>query len=196
MGIAFGGIVIMFSDSLDGGRAAGNLLALGVSVCFALNLTMLRKFRAKTDMLPTVMLAGVFSLVPAFLLVDGFAASGHDLAVLVFMGCVQLGAGCLLMTAASRDLSATELGLLALLEPILGPIWVWVLMDEQPSTLALAGAAVVLSGWSWPTKSSLHSSHAARCRPCADSAARAAGRLASGGEFALCSAARPTVQRP
>jgi drug/metabolite transporter (DMT)-like permease len=145
MGIAFGGIVVMFSDSLDGGRAAGNLLALGVSVCFALNLTMLRKFRAKTDMLPTVMLAGVFSLVPAFLLVDGFTASGRDLAVLVFMGCVQLGAGCLLMTAASRDLSATELGLLALLEPILGPIWVWVLMDEQPSVLALTGAAVVLS---------------------------------------------------
>ncbi len=145
MSIAFGGIVIMFSDSLDGGRAAGNLLALGVSVCFALNLTMLRKFRAKTDMLPTVMLAGIFSLVPAFFLVDGFAASGRDLAVLVFMGCVQLGAGCLLMTAASRDLSATELGLLALLEPILGPIWVWVLMDEQPSALALTGAAVVLS---------------------------------------------------
>jgi len=145
MSVAFGGIVIMFSDSLDGGRATGNLLALGVSVCFALNLTMLRKFRAKTDMLPTVMLAGIFSVVPAFLLVDGFAASGRDLAVLVLMGCVQLGAGCLLMTAASRDLSATELGLLALLEPILGPIWVWVLMDERPSALALIGAAIVLS---------------------------------------------------
>jgi drug/metabolite transporter (DMT)-like permease len=96
-------------------------------------------------MLPTVMLAGILSVVPAFLLVDGFAASGRDLAVLVLMGCVQLGAGCLLMTAASRDLSATELGLLALLEPILGPIWVWVLMDERPSALALIGAAIVLS---------------------------------------------------
>jgi drug/metabolite transporter (DMT)-like permease len=49
------------------------------------------------------------------------------------------------MTAAARDLSATELGLLALLEPILGPIWVWVLMGEQPSPLTLLGAGVVLS---------------------------------------------------
>ena len=49
-----------------------------------------------------------------------FAATPRDLAVLALMGCVQLGTGCLLATAASRHLSATELGLLALLEPIPG----------------------------------------------------------------------------
>ena len=56
----------------------------------------------------------------------------------------QLGAGCLLATAASRDLSATELGLLALLEPILGPVWVWVLMGENPGTATVAGGAIVM----------------------------------------------------
>ena len=61
------------------------------------------------------------------------------------MGCVQLGVGCLLATAASRTLSATELGLLALLEPILGPLWVWVLLGEHPGPYALAGGALVLS---------------------------------------------------
>jgi drug/metabolite transporter (DMT)-like permease len=145
MCIAFGGIVVMFADSLDAGRLTGNLLALGVSVCFALNITVLRKFHATADMLPTVMLAGIFSLVPAFFLARPFTASGHDLGVLLLMGCVQLGTGCLLMTAATRDLSATELGLLALLEPILGPVWVWVLMGEKPDTMTLVGAAIVLS---------------------------------------------------
>jgi len=53
--------------------------------------------------------------------------------------------GGLLATAASRHLSATELGLLALLEPILGPIWVWALMGEHPGATALAGGAIVLS---------------------------------------------------
>ena len=61
------------------------------------------------------------------------------------MGCVQLGTGCLLATAASKHLSATELGLLALLEPILGPIWVWVLMGENPGPATLAGGAIVLA---------------------------------------------------
>ena len=61
------------------------------------------------------------------------------------MGCVQLGTGCLLATAASRTLSATELGLLALLEPILGPLWVWALLGEHPGPATLAGGALVLS---------------------------------------------------
>lgn len=145
MSVAFSGIVVMFADSLDAGRLTGNLLALGVSACFALNITMLRKFRASADMLPTVMLAGIFSLVPAYFLAGPFMAGGRDIAILLLMGCVQLGTGCLLMTAAARDLSATELGLLALLEPILGPIWVWLLMGEKPDTVTLVGASIVLS---------------------------------------------------
>jgi drug/metabolite transporter (DMT)-like permease len=139
MSAAFAGIVVMFADSLDPGRLAGNVLALGVSVCFALNLVVLRMFRARADMLPTVMLAGIWSLVPAFLLAGTLTVGGRDLGILLLMGCIQLGVGCLLMTAASRALSATELGLLALLEPIFAPIWVWVLIGEAPSPTALMG---------------------------------------------------------
>ena len=145
MAIAFCGVLVMFGSAVDAGQLVGNLLALGVSVCFAGQLTVLRKFHATVDMLPMVMIAGLWTLVPAFVLAGPFAATPHDLFVLLFMGCVQLGTGCLLATAASRDLSATELGLLALLEPILGPIWVWVLMGEQPSAMTLAGASIVLS---------------------------------------------------
>jgi drug/metabolite transporter (DMT)-like permease len=65
--------------------------------------------------------------------------------VLAVMGCIQLGAGCLLATAASRHLTATELGLLGLLEPILGPIWVWTLMGEHPGGATLVGGAIVLA---------------------------------------------------
>jgi len=103
----------------------------------------LRKFHATVDMLPQVMVAGLVSLVVAFALSPPFAASSRDLAVLALMGCVQLGTGCLLATAASRHLTATELGLLALLEPITGPLWVWFLMGERPSSLALVGGAIV-----------------------------------------------------
>lgn len=145
MAVAFAGIVIMFADSLDAGRLAGNLLAIGVSVLFALNVTILRKVHATVDMLPMVMIAGVLSIVVAFPLALPLQATSADLVVLAIMGCVQLGTGCLLLVAASRHLTATQLGLLALLEPILGPIWVWVLLGENPGHLALAGGAVVLS---------------------------------------------------
>jgi len=144
MAVAFGGIVIMFADSLDAGRLAGNLLALGVSCCFAAQVTVLRRFHATVDMLPQVLVAGVASMLVAGALAPPFSASAHDLAILVVMGAVQLGTGCLLATVASRRLGATELGLLALLEPILGPVWVWVLMNENPGAAALVGGAVVL----------------------------------------------------
>jgi drug/metabolite transporter (DMT)-like permease len=144
MAVAFAGIVVMFADSLDAGRLTGNLLALGVSCCFAAQVIVLRRFHATVDMLPQVMVAGVISLVVAFAVAPPFAATGRDLAVLALMGCVQLGTGCLLATAASKHLSATELGLLALLEPILGPLWVWALMSERPGPSTLVGAVVVL----------------------------------------------------
>jgi len=131
MTVAFAGMVVMFADSLDAGRLTGNLLALGVSCCFAGQVTVLRKYHASVDMLPQVMIAGLVSLVVAFALSPAFAATGRDLAILALMGCVQLGTGCLLATAASKHLSATELGLLALLEPITGPLWVWALMASD-----------------------------------------------------------------
>jgi drug/metabolite transporter (DMT)-like permease len=143
MAVAFAGIVVMFADSLDGGRLAGNLLALGVSCCFAAQVTVLRKFHAKVDMLPQVLVAGVVSLVVAGAVAPAFTATTRDLLVLAVMGSVQLGIGCLLATAASRHLRATELGLLALLEPILGPVWVWVLMAEDPGPATLVGGAIV-----------------------------------------------------
>ena len=142
---AFAGIVVMFAQSADAGRLTGNLLALGVSCCFAAQLTVLRKFHATVDMLPQVLIAGVISAVVAGVLSPTLSATPLDLAILAVMGCVQLGTGCLLATAASRHLSATEIGLLALLEPILGPIWVWVLMGEHPGAATLLGGTIVLA---------------------------------------------------
>jgi drug/metabolite transporter (DMT)-like permease len=134
----------MFAQSIDAGRMTGNLLALGISFCFAAQLTVLRKFHARVDMLPQVLVAGLVSLVVAALFVPSFAASQRDLAILAVMGCVQLGTGCLLATVASRSLTASELSLLALVEPILGPLWVWLLMREHPGDATLVGGAIVL----------------------------------------------------
>ena len=145
MVVAFAGIVVMFAQSADAGRLTGNLLALGVSCCFAAQVTVLRRFHATVDMLPQVMIAGILSAIVAGVLVPAFSASTRDLGILALMGCVQLGTGCLLATAASKHLSATELGLLALLEPILGPIWVWVLMGEHPGAATLVGGSIVLA---------------------------------------------------
>jgi drug/metabolite transporter (DMT)-like permease len=74
-----------------------------------------------------------------------FQASVHDLLILALLGFFQLGFPCMLMVRAARSLSAPELSLLALLEVLLGPIWVWLGAGEVPANATLMGGAVVLT---------------------------------------------------
>ena len=142
--VALAGVLLMFADSLGTGEFAGNLLALGVPIAFAANVVLLRKHRASVDLVPSVLIAGLFAIVVAAPLAWPFTPTARDLVVLGVMGMAQVGAGCVLMTVASRYLTAGEIGLLGLLETILGPIWVWLGVSERPAPLALAGGGIVL----------------------------------------------------
>jgi len=142
--LALAGISIMFSEGLDSGRSLGNFLALGVPIAFALMVVVLRRAHASVSMVPAVMLAGIFSIIVSLPLAWPLAPTLHDLTVLWIMGWVQLGIGCVLMTIATRYLSAGEVGLLALLETILGPIWVWLGIGERPTNIALIGGLIVI----------------------------------------------------
>lgn len=142
--IALGGATLMFADGLDAGRTVGNLLAVSVAVVFALNVVIMRRMHATVDMVPAVMIAGLISIAVALPFALPLEVSTRDLAVLAPMGCLQLGLGCLLMTRATRVLAAGEIGLFSLIETILAPLWVWIGVGERPTSLALAGALVVL----------------------------------------------------
>ncbi|NWF53418.1 MAG: DMT family transporter [Syntrophaceae bacterium] len=141
---ALAGILLMFLEGLDSGRTLGNLLALGVPVAFALNVVILRRTRAAVSMAPTVMLAGIFSIFVSLPLAWPLTPTLRDFVVLGVMGWVQIGLGCVLMVLAARSLSAAEIGLLALLETILGPLWVWLAFGERPTDMGLAGGGIVL----------------------------------------------------
>ena len=141
---ALAGATLMFADGLDSGRTIGNLLALGVPTAFGLNIVVLRRMHATVDMVTSVLVAGLISMAAALPLALPLEPSARDLAVLAPMGCIQLGMGCLLMTRATRSLTASEIGLLSLIETVLAPIWVWIGVGERPTALALGGAAIVI----------------------------------------------------
>jgi drug/metabolite transporter (DMT)-like permease len=143
IGVALAGITLMFADGLEAGRSLGNLLALGVPTAFALNVVVLRRMHAGVDMVPAVMIAGLISIAVALPFALPLDPSPRDLAVLAPMGFLQLGLGCVLMTKATRYLSAGEIGLLSLIETILAPLWVWIGVGERPTELALAGGVIV-----------------------------------------------------
>ncbi|HWH46210.1 MAG TPA: DMT family transporter [Burkholderiales bacterium] len=141
---AIGGITMMFYDALSSGGWAGNLIALCIPIGFGANVVVLRKYRATVDMVPSVLLAGIFSALIALPFALPLSVSAGDLALISMMGIVQLGVGLLLMMAAVRYLSSAEIGLLSILEIVFGTLSVWVIVGEHPSQAALSGGAVVI----------------------------------------------------
>ena len=142
---AIGGIVMMFFDGLTSGGWAGNLIALCIPVGFGANVVILRKHRAAVDMMPSVLLAGIFSMLIALPFALPLSVSTGDLALLSIMGTVQLGVGLLLMMVAVRYLASAEIGLLSILEIVFGTLSVWVLIGERPTQAALIGGGIVVA---------------------------------------------------
>ena len=142
---AMAGIAVMFSSSMEGGHAAGMLVALVIPVASALNVVALRKHSAQVDLIPAVMLGGLLSCLIALPLALPVSASAKDLALLGFLGVFQLGLPCMFLVMASRALYAPEIALLGLLEVVLGPLWAWLGAGETPANTTLIGGAIVLA---------------------------------------------------
>lgn len=141
---AFAGICIMFVDSLGRGALIGNLIALVIPIAFGVNVVILRRTHSHVDMLPTLVLSGLFSMAVALPFAWPLEPTTRDLGLLTVMGIVQLGLGVLLMIRATPHLSAAEIGLLAVLETIFGTLSTWLVVGERPSTVALIGGAAVI----------------------------------------------------
>ena len=145
MTIAIGGIVIMFFDALSGTGWAGNLIALCIPIGFGANVVLLRKHRHAVDMMPAVLLAGIFSTLVALPFALPLTVSVADLGLISVMGVLQLAIGLLLMLAAVPYLASAEIGLLSILEIVFGTLSVWLFIGEQPSQAALVGGGMVVA---------------------------------------------------
>jgi drug/metabolite transporter (DMT)-like permease len=137
------GVGLMFADGLLEGRWAGNIAALGVVASFVTFLLIVRN-RRSVDMLPATCLGGLVMAGVSFMFMETLVLSRHDLVIAIVMGCLQFGIGFWCFTVASRYIMASEVALFALTESILGPIWVWIGVGEEPSLLTLGGSAIVL----------------------------------------------------
>jgi drug/metabolite transporter (DMT)-like permease len=144
-GAAALGIAWMFASHMEGGHFLGMAVAFLIPVAAAINVIVLRASAARFDLIPALLTGGALSCVIALPFVLPFAASPRDLALLAFLGFFQLALPCMLLVVASRTLLAPEIALLGQLEVVLGPLWVWLAVGEEPGRATLIGAAVVLA---------------------------------------------------
>jgi drug/metabolite transporter (DMT)-like permease len=128
---------------------AGNLLGIASGVAWALTLVALRHFnrdRGRGEPGITAVIAGN-AIAAAAALAWAFPlprATAVEWATLVYLGVVQVGLAYVCLTIAMRRLPALDVSLLLLLEPVLNPVWTWIVREEVPAPWTLAGGAVIL----------------------------------------------------
>jgi DME family drug/metabolite transporter len=146
--VAIGGIGIMVVDKSGSVALKGSLAALGSAFGFAV-FTVALRWGKTGEMLPAVFLSGLFAIAITFGICRFSGLSVvlglHDGGIAMGMGVFQVGAGLILYTLGSRSLPAAELALLSLAEVLLGPLWVWLFLDETASLNTLTGGAVLLA---------------------------------------------------
>jgi len=143
--VAMIGIAIMLADGLGAGSSIGNGLALLCALFFSMFVIFLRVGKDR-NMLPASITGGAIGALV------GLAGAGFDYHLTLHDGllCLIWGGGIVtvvhfLFIQSSRYVPSAEIMLITLIEFTLGPMWVWIGFGERPSTMALAGGALVLA---------------------------------------------------
>ena len=137
------GVAIMVSASFSGEVSPiGDGLALVITIMFSAAIVITRH-HPEVRMMPAVCLGTAMACVAAFFLSGPLAVGLQDLGWLFLFGAVNLGAGLAMFVTGARLIPAALAALVGTLEPVLGPLWVWLIHGEVPGLRTLVGGAIV-----------------------------------------------------
>lgn len=138
-----GGLMVILTGSIGQGDMDGDLLALAGATCFAGYLTVSRAARP-VDMTPAIAIGGAGAAIVGAIAGADVSIGAGDLLLLALLGVVILPISLTLITRATHHVPAPEVNLVALLETLLGPLWVWLVIGERPSGEVLTGGLLVV----------------------------------------------------
>jgi len=141
--LAISGILLMVGSSLSPGQMTGNIAAFLMPISFAVLILVVRKY-PNVDMVPSQFIAGIFALLIGFIMSDKILISGHDIFLGFLAGFIQLGFGFILITIGAQRTPSAMVGIIMLTEAVLGPIWAWLFVNEQPPFIVLIGGSIVI----------------------------------------------------
>ena len=143
IGITFISAIYIFYDSIQLGNLFGDIMGLVTATGLAINAVLVRSAKDR-DLLPSAVLGKLCVAIFAFFFVDSFNLVGNDMIYVPLMCVLCVAIPFVLVTIAPRFIPAEEVNLFFLLETILGPIWVWMIIKEQPSIETIQGGAVII----------------------------------------------------
>jgi drug/metabolite transporter (DMT)-like permease len=137
------GVAIMVSESLTGQVSPiGDSLSLLVALAFA-GATVITRRHAQVGMMPAVCTGTIMAALAAGCLMGNAVVSPGNAALLFVFGALNLGLGMALFVRGVRLVPAALAALIGVAEPVLGPLWVWLVHGEVPNARTLLGGAVV-----------------------------------------------------
>ena len=141
--ITFIAIVYIFFDSLKVGNFYGDILGFVTALGLAVGAITIRSAKAK-NLVPAAVVGKLFVASFALFFIESFVLIDRDLFIVPLMCILCVAIPFVLVTIAPRFITAAEVNLFFLLETIIGPIWVWVIINEQPSIETLQGGAIIV----------------------------------------------------
>ncbi len=137
------GMVLFFLDDMSGGNWAGNMVAIGSGIALA-GVTISLRFQKDEKPVETTLLGHLITAVIGIPFLIGISYSTGDLVGLFVLGTFQVGIAYIFYSLAVKHLTALESILIMFLEPILNPIWVFLIAGERPGPISLVGGVIVL----------------------------------------------------
>ena len=137
-------VVYIFYDALDAGDFLGNFLGLVCATGLAVGAVIIRSAK-KISLVPSAMMGKLMVTLIALFFADNLVLKGNDSIIIPLMCIMCVAIPFVLITLAPRFISAAEVNLFFLLETILGPVWVWFVIKEQPSIETIIGGVVIIA---------------------------------------------------
>ena len=141
--VTFFAIIYIFFDSLKLGNFYGDILGFITAIGLAVGAVTIRSAKSK-NLVPAAVVGKLFVAIFALFFIESFVLENKDLIIVPLMCILCVAIPFVLVTIAPRFIPAAEVNLFFLLETIIGPIWVWLVIKEQPSLETLQGGMVII----------------------------------------------------
>ena len=139
----FVGLFIIFNDKLEIGSIEGNIYALLCTAFFATSYVILSRYKDMDRFILTAFSGLALSMI-AFFFCDDLAIDFKTLAVVMIMGLLISPISRVFLGNGAKYISASEVSLLMIIETIMAPVWVWIFLNEVPSSYTFIGGSVII----------------------------------------------------
>ncbi len=141
--LAISGLILMLGNTLSSGQMSGNIVAFVMPITFAILILIVRRY-PHVDMVPLQLVAGIVAMIIGFLASTKISISLNDMFLAFLSGTFQIGLGFILITIGARKTLSAMVGIIMLTEAILGPLWAWLFVNENPSFYVLIGGSIII----------------------------------------------------